>query len=44
MTCRNLIVGALLAVLLFFQALPLSAADTDNKTVFLSVHVPSTAG
>jgi hypothetical protein len=44
MRYRNLLIGFVLAMLLFPRALPLSAAGTDNKTVLLKVYVPFVGG
>jgi hypothetical protein len=44
MKYRNLLIAFVLALLLFAQALPLSAAETDNKTVLLKVYVSSVGG
>jgi hypothetical protein len=44
MNYRNLLIGLILAVLLFAQAWPLSAAETNNKTVLLKVYVSSGGG
>ncbi|MBP1740282.1 MAG: hypothetical protein H6Q48_2575 [Deltaproteobacteria bacterium] len=41
---KNLLTGFLVATLLFFQAWPLTAAETANKTVLLKVHVPFAGG
>jgi len=40
----NLAVILMLGVLLLLQVLPLSAAQTENKTVILKVHVPFAGG
>jgi hypothetical protein len=41
---RNLLIGFILAMLLFAQAWPLSAAETNSKTVLLKVHVSFAGG
>lgn len=44
MKYRNLAMILLLGALLLLWAWPLAAAETDNKTVLLKVHVPFAGG
>ena len=44
MKYRNLLICFLAATILFLQISPLAAAETDNKTVLLRLHVPSAGG